>query len=83
MKSSSRLAATGFALIVGLGLAGAGAATPAHAAPGPFPQWCPGNFWDPAWGPNWDGNHCHENWHGPGSNPHPEPGHPGGPGGPH
>ncbi|WP_082956475.1 MULTISPECIES: hypothetical protein [unclassified Mycobacterium] len=83
MKPLPLLAATVFAIIVGLGLGGLGAATEAHAQPGPFPQWCPGDFWDPGWGDNWDRGHCHDNWRGPGPNPHPEPWRgPGGPGGP-
>lgn len=36
----------------------------AQAQPGPFPQWCPGEFWDPIWGGNPDGGHCHDG--GPG-----------------
>lgn len=44
----------------GLGLAGLGVATDAQAHPGPFPQWCPGDNWDPGWGNNWDWNHCHD-----------------------
>jgi hypothetical protein len=43
------------AVAAGLGLSGLGAATQAHALPGPFPRWCPGDFWDPGWGPNWAG----------------------------
>ena len=42
----------------------------AQAQPGPLPQWCPGDFWDPIWGGNPDGFHCHDDgrgWqHGPG-----------------
>ncbi len=45
-----------------LGVLGVGAAVDAQAAPGPFPQWCPGEFWDPGWGDNWDGWHCHDNF---------------------
>src|SRR5580693_3209659 len=87
MKRFSRLSAATFALTTALGLAGLGAATDARAQPGPFPQWCPGDFWDPGWGDNWDWGDCHDNWRGPGANPHPDP-HwgpgwgPGGPGGP-
>ncbi|OMC49974.1 hypothetical protein A5744_02670 [Mycobacterium sp. IS-1264] len=54
------MTATLFAMIVGLGLAGLGAAIEAQAQPGPFPQWCPGEFWDPGWGNNWDWNNCHD-----------------------
>jgi hypothetical protein len=70
MKNNLRLAATTFALIAGLGLAGLGAATNAQAQPGPFPQWCPGDFWDPGWGDNWDGGRCHDNWRAFGPNDH-------------
>ncbi|WP_156655970.1 hypothetical protein [Mycobacterium sp. 852002-51971_SCH5477799-a] len=80
------MAATAVA-IGGLGLAGLGVATEAQAHPGPFPQWCPGEWWDPGWGNNWDWNNCHdwrhEGW-GPG-NPDWDRDHPGGqwgPGGP-
>lgn len=66
MKSSLRLAATTFVMVAGLGLAGLGVATDAQAQPGPFPQWCPGDYWDPGWGDNWDGGRCHDNWRGPG-----------------
>lgn len=61
------MAATALA-IGGLGLAGLGIATQAQAHPGPFPQWCPGEFWDPGWGNNWDWNNCHD-WRG-GPPPH-------------
>ncbi len=82
-----RLAAIAFALAGAMGLFGVGTAVQASAQPaGPFPQWCPGDFWDPLWGDNWDGGHCHDNWRGPGPNPHPGPPGPGfgppGPGGP-
>ncbi|MFZ3304384.1 MAG: hypothetical protein WBS15_25265, partial [Mycobacterium sp.] len=40
-----------------LGLAGLGGVTEAHAQP--IPNWCPGDFWDPSWGTNWDWNNCH------------------------
>jgi hypothetical protein len=57
-------------MIVGLGLAGLGVATEAQAQRGPFPQWCPGEFWDPGWGNNWDWGRCHD-WQG---GPPPPPG---------
>src|SRR5258708_3852300 len=68
MERFSRLSAATFALTAALGLAGLGAATDARAQPGPFPQWCPGDFWDPGWGDNWDWGNCHDNWRdrGPG-----------------
>jgi hypothetical protein len=89
VKNIKRIAAA-TALTTGLGLAGLGAASLAEAQPaGPFPDyhWCPGEFYDPGWGNNWDWNRCHDDgyydgeprdgdhWHGPG-------GWPGGPGGP-
>ena len=97
MKNIKRIAAA-TALTTGLGLAGLGAASLAEAQPaGPLPDyhWCPGQFYDPGWGNNWDWNRCHDDfyydgeprdqghWHGPGGW-HPDgPGpwdHPGGPG---
>ncbi len=53
-------------IAAGLGLAGLGVATEAQAQVGPFPQWCPGDFWDPGWGNNWDGGGCHDNFRGQG-----------------
>ncbi|EUA33179.1 hypothetical protein I553_7587 [Mycobacterium xenopi 4042] len=26
-------------------------------------HWCPGQFWDPGWGPNWDWDDCHDDHH--------------------
>ena len=59
--------------LVGLGaatlLAGAAsfglASGAAQAAPGFIPDyhWCPGQFFDPGWGPNWDQNVCHDDFH--------------------
>src|ERR1700760_1100332 len=71
---------------------GFGGIAEAHAQPGL--NWCPGDFWDPSWGTNWDWNACHVNStpptiinNGPTivHRPPPPPppiGHPGGPGGP-
>jgi hypothetical protein len=88
VKNIKRIAAA-TALTTGLGLAGLGAASLAEAQPaGPFPDyhWCPGEFYDPGWGNNWDWNRCHDDfyydgeprdqdhWHGYG------PWHPDGPG---
>lgn len=36
----------------------------AQAAPGPYPQWCPGEFWDPLWGFNPDGLSCPDGFPG-------------------
>jgi hypothetical protein len=64
VKTIPRLAATIFATTAALGLGGAGAAI-AQAQPAPIPDyhWCPGQFWDPGWGPNWDGGNCHDDHH--------------------
>ena len=29
-------------------------------APLPDYHWCPGQFWDPGWGSNWDWGRCHD-----------------------
>ena len=58
----SRLAVAIFAVGAILGAGDVSSAAIAQAQPGPFPQWCRGDFWDPAWGPNWDEWHCHD-WH--------------------
>ncbi|WP_084293466.1 hypothetical protein [Mycobacterium gastri] len=51
-------------------------------SPSPIPQWwCPGDFWDPGWGNNWDWNNYHDNWRGPGPYPNGGPGWGPGPGG--
>jgi hypothetical protein len=64
VKNIARVAVSAFIISSGLGLVGLGAASVAQAQPGPFPQWCPGEFWDPGWGGNPDGFHCHDG--GPG-----------------
>src|ERR1700676_2434858 len=66
MKNPARFAAATAVLAAGLGLAGLGVATEAQAQVGPFPQWCPGDSWDPGWGNNWDGGGCHDNFRGQG-----------------
>jgi hypothetical protein len=60
----------GFATTVlvsaGLGLAsGTLAAGTAHAQPIPAPayHWCPGDFWHPEWGDNWEWGTCHDDHH--------------------
>ena len=62
MKKTARVAASTFAITAGLGFAGLGVAAVADAHPGPFPQyhWCPGQWWDPGWGGNWDAGRCHD-----------------------
>jgi hypothetical protein len=50
----------------GVGLAGLGVASGiAQATPVPAPlyHWCPGDFWDPGWGFNWEWFACHDDWH--------------------
>ena len=32
-------------------------------------HWCPGQFYDPGWGNNWDWNRCHDDFYGDGD-PH-------------
>jgi hypothetical protein len=29
----------------------------------PTYHWCPGQYYDPGWGPNWDQNVCHDDFH--------------------
>ena len=64
MKTIPRIAATIFAGATALGLGGAGAAI-AQAQPAPVPNyhWCPGQWWDPDWGNNWEGGFCHDDLH--------------------
>jgi hypothetical protein len=64
MKTIPGIAATIFAGAAALGWGGAGAAI-AQAQPAPMPDyhWCPGEWWDPGWGPNWDGGVCHDDFH--------------------
>lgn len=61
MRTIARSAVTTLAVTAGLGLAGLGTAIDAQAQPGPFADyhWCSGQFYDAAWGPNWDVNECH------------------------
>ena len=59
MKGFSRSAAATAVMVAGLAWVGLVAANEVQAQPGPFPQWCPGDSWDPTWGPNSDWNRCH------------------------
>jgi len=68
VKNIARVAVSAFIISTGLGFVGLGAASVAQAQPGPFPQWCPGDFWDQGWGGNPDGFHCHDG--GPGFGGH-------------
>jgi len=61
-----RRIAAAAAITAGLGLAGVGATCIAEAQPAaPFPDyhWCPGQWYDPAWGPNWDQGRCHDDFY--------------------
>ncbi len=65
MKNILRIAASTLAVGAGLGFAGVDTAGVAEAQPYPYPRyhWCPGQYWDPGWGNNWDWWHCHdEHW---------------------
>src|ERR1700735_4007996 len=90
MNDFARSAVATAVIVAGLACVGLVAAGESQAQPGPFPQWCPGDSWDPAWGPNSDWNGCHVNPVSPLPGPvvpdhhlgHPGgPDHPGGPGG--
>src|SRR5580693_2209702 len=61
MKDFARSAAATALMVAGLAYVGLVTADEAQAQPGPFPQWCPGDTWDPGWGPNSDWNRCHNN----------------------
>ena len=52
-------------MTTGLGLVGVGAPTVATAQVGDFPSyhWCPGDFWHPEWGFNFDWTTCHDDYH--------------------
>jgi hypothetical protein len=79
MKKFARVAASTAALVACLNFASLATAIDAQAHPGPLPTWCPGDFWDPGWGNNWDWGGCHDNFRhdfGPGPG-----GFNGGPGG--
>ena len=64
-KLRHMLAGTGLAAVLA-GVAGLGlSAGTAEAAPGGFADyhWCPGQYYDLGWGPNWDQNVCHDDHH--------------------
>lgn len=67
MRKVVRLAATTVTVAAGLGLAGLGTAASAQADDPPWPfegyHWCPGQPFDPRWGPNWDPHTCHDAHH--------------------
>lgn len=47
-------------LATGVAGLGVGAQSAAQTAPVPDYYWCPGQPFDPAWGPNWDPYTCHD-----------------------
>jgi hypothetical protein len=58
-------ATSSFFLATGFGLVALGASAVAQAEPHFVPQyhWCPGDFWDPGWGNNWESGGCHDDHH--------------------
>lgn len=50
-------------LATGVAGLGVGAQSAAQTAPVPDYYWCPGQPFDPAWGPNWDPYTCHDDFH--------------------
>jgi len=65
VNTLARCAATTFIVAIRLGLARVGGATVGAAQVGEFPSyhWCPGDFWRPEWGFNFDWNTCHDDHH--------------------
>jgi hypothetical protein len=66
MKNITRIATSSLVMTAGLGLASLGATAVAEAqpiAPPPTYHWCPGEWWDPGWGDNWDGGRCHDDFY--------------------
>ncbi|MGH3635367.1 pilin structural subunit Mtp [Mycobacterium sp.] len=61
MKKFARFAVMTVIMAAGLGLT----AIDAQAQVGPLPDyhWCPGQPFDPQWGPNWDPGNCHDDFH--------------------
>jgi hypothetical protein len=71
MNTVARFAAAAIMVGTGFGLANVSTATSAHAdnppswPPWPFVgyHWCPGQPFDPAWGPQWEPTTCHDAHH--------------------
>ncbi len=67
MSKVARFAAAAVMATAGFGLASVGTATVARADDPPFPfvgyHWCPGQPFDPSWGPQWDPTTCHDAHH--------------------
>jgi hypothetical protein len=68
MNTMISTAAAAAVLIAGFGVIGLGAVP---ATPGLLPEyhWCPGDAWNPGWGFNWNGGHCHDDFYNDGD-PH-------------
>ena len=67
MNKTVRFAAAAIMVSSGFGLAGAVTTTSARADDPTWPfvgyYWCPPNPWNPAWGPQWEPNTCHDAHH--------------------
>ncbi|AGC64406.1 putative secreted protein [Mycobacterium liflandii 128FXT] len=67
MSKVARSVAATTMVLTGFGLIGLGAAARTHADDPPWPfvgyHWCPGQPFDPAWGPQWDPTTCHDAHH--------------------
>jgi hypothetical protein len=71
MNTVKRCIAAAIMATAGFGLASAGApdvwVASAHADDPPWPfvgyHWCPGQPFDPAWGPQWEPTTCHDAHH--------------------
>lgn len=67
MKTVTRFLAAAVMAGSGFGLASMGTVTTARADDPPFPfvgyHWCPGQPFNPAWGPQWDPTTCHDAHH--------------------
>jgi hypothetical protein len=61
LRASTVVLMSGAVALAGSGLAiGVAKAEP---IPVPMYHWCPGDFWDPFWGFNFDWFTCHDDWH--------------------
>jgi hypothetical protein len=69
MKTAMRLAGAAIMVSTGFGLASVSTTTNAYADNPPYPwpfvgyHWCPGQPFDPAWGPQWEPTTCHDAHH--------------------
>jgi hypothetical protein len=67
MSKVARLAAAAILALPVVGVASVSTSTTARADNPPFPfvgyHWCPGQPFDPAWGPQWDPTTCHDAHH--------------------